>query len=149
MRENCVNYYKTSRETAGYTQEQAAERLDISVRSLSAYENDEIIPPDDVVEKMVKLYNTKILGWWHLRRTSNLARECLPDVVLPQSNSDVYLQASLSQEDITNITKTLREILADGKITEDEFETYERVRAKAKVIAGKLISITNFDPVVG
>ena len=62
MRVSCVNYYKISRETAGYTQEQAAERLDISVRSLSAYENDEIIPPDDLVEKMVKLYNTKILG---------------------------------------------------------------------------------------
>ena len=148
MKESRGNYYKISRDTAGYTQERAAEELDISVRSLSAYENDETIPPDDVVERMVKLYNTKILGWWHLRRTSNLARECLPEVILPQSNSDVYLQAALSQEDVTDITKTLRELLADGKITEDEFETYESVRAKAKITAGKLMSISNFDPIV-
>ena len=72
MKDKFRNLYKISREAAGLTQEAAAEALNISVRSLAGYENDEVIPKDEVVENMVKLYKTKILGLQHLRNTSGL-----------------------------------------------------------------------------
>ena len=148
MRERRRNFYKIGREAAGLTQEAAAEALNISVRSLAAYENNEVMPKDDIVENMVKLYKTKILGLQHLRNTSRLARECLPEVIPPESNADVYLQAVISEDDIAVVTKVLKELLADGKITEDELEAYEKVRLTAKSAAGRLMSISNFEPEV-
>lgn len=148
MKDKFRNLYKISREAAGLTQEAAAEALNISVRSLAGYENDEVIPKDEVVENMVKLYKTKILGLQHLRNTSRLARECLPEVISPESNADVYLQAVISEDAISVVTKVLKELLADGKITEDELETYEKVKITAKCAAGRLMSISNFEPEV-
>lgn len=40
--------YKTCREAAGYTQERAAELLNLSVRQLARFEAGELIPGDDI-----------------------------------------------------------------------------------------------------
>ena len=56
------NIYKTSRRAAGLTQEAAAERLGISVESVRAYETGQRLPPNDVVELMVILYNAQHLA---------------------------------------------------------------------------------------
>ena len=47
--------YKICREQAGYTQEQAAELLHISVRMLCRYESGEAVVPNDLVAGMVTL----------------------------------------------------------------------------------------------
>lgn len=146
MQDYCRNYYKTSREAAGITQEHAAEVLVISVRALSGYENWEITPPDEVVERMVKVYKTKLLGWWHLRNTSSLARECLPEIQPPQTNSDVYMQIDFSEDDISSIKKVIKELMKDGKITPDELDRFREVQDKAKITAGKLMSIYTYEP---
>lgn len=51
MREN-RNIYQSARELKGLTQEVAAERLDLSVESLGAYEQDRRRPPDSTVLRM-------------------------------------------------------------------------------------------------
>lgn len=66
------NIYKTARTAAGLTQEAAAERLDISVESIRAYETGQRIPPNEVVELMVILYNAQHLAFQHLRETNAL-----------------------------------------------------------------------------
>ena len=70
MPEEYRNIYKTSRKAAGLTQESAAERLGISVESLRAYEGGQRIPPNEVVELMVILYNAQHLAYQHLRETN-------------------------------------------------------------------------------
>ena len=74
------NIYKTSRKAAGLTQESAAERLGISVESLRAYEGGQRIPPNEVVELMVILYNAQHLAYQHLRETNAMYGRVVPEV---------------------------------------------------------------------
>ena len=48
MPDNDKTIYKTCREAAGYTQERAAELLNLSVRQLARFEAGELIPGDDI-----------------------------------------------------------------------------------------------------
>ncbi|MFS8542113.1 MAG: helix-turn-helix transcriptional regulator, partial [Tissierellales bacterium] len=69
MKKRCRNIYRIARKSAGYTQEEAAELLHVSPRSLSDYEQGKTIPPDDVVCKMVEIYGARWLGYEHLRQS--------------------------------------------------------------------------------
>lgn len=82
MPEEYRNIYKTSRKAAGFTQEAAAERLGISVESLRAYEGGQRIPPNEVVELMVILYNAQHLAYQHLRETNAMYGRVVPEVPL-------------------------------------------------------------------
>lgn len=82
MPEECRNIYKTCRKAAGLTQESAAERLGISVESLRAYESGQRIPPNEVVELMVILYNAQHLAYQHLRETNAMYGRVVPEVPL-------------------------------------------------------------------
>ena len=82
MPEECRNIYKTCRKAAGFTQEAAAERLGISVESLRAYESGQRIPPNEVVELMVILYNAQHLAYQHLRETNAMYGRVVPEVSL-------------------------------------------------------------------
>ena len=80
MPEEYRNIYKTCRKAAGFTQEAAAERLGISVESLRAYESGQRIPPNEVVELMVILYNAQHLAYQHLRETNAMYGRVVPEV---------------------------------------------------------------------
>ena len=54
MSNECENLYKICRISAGLTQEQAAELLAVSQRTLSEYENGRARVPDDIVAAMVE-----------------------------------------------------------------------------------------------
>lgn len=146
MKETSRNYYKECRESAKLSQEQAAELLHISVRSLSDYENGKTVPADDIVENMVDIYHTRLLGWIHLRSTSSLAMKCIPEVQKPRSEADIFLQVIFSEDDVLDIKEKMKKILEDGKITEDEMSDFEEVKKQAKIVAGKLLSIATYEP---
>ena len=74
--------YKTCREAAGMTQEQAAEALNCSVRTLARYETGEQRTPDDVAFHMAMLYDSQYLAVQHLRLVSQVAAELLPPVAV-------------------------------------------------------------------
>ena len=80
MPEENRNTYKTYRKAAGLTQEAAAERLGISVESLRAYETDQRIPSNDVVELMSILYNDLSLIVRHVHSTNNLYNRVVPEI---------------------------------------------------------------------
>ena len=80
MPDNVQSIYKTAREFAGITQERAAAALNLSVRSLAAYETGERIPHDDIVVRMVDLYNYQQLAVQHMRANSELARRIIPEL---------------------------------------------------------------------
>ena len=80
MPEDYRNIYKIYRKSAGFTQEAAAERLGISVESLRAYESGQRIPPNEVVELMVILYNAQHLAYQHLRETNTMYGRVVPEV---------------------------------------------------------------------
>ena len=78
MPENFRNIYKIARRTAGYTQEAAAEMMNLSVESLRAYETGRRIPAGDVVLQMVICYNAQRLAVQHLQETSILFNSVVP-----------------------------------------------------------------------
>lgn len=72
--------YQAARKATGYTQEHAAELLSVSVRSLAEYEAGGRIPPNDVVERMVEIYNAQYLAYQHLKATNALAARIIPAI---------------------------------------------------------------------
>lgn len=78
---NGAEIYKTCREAAGLTQEQASEGLNCSVRSLARYESGEQRVPDDIAYGMVTLYDSPLLEVQHLRLASQVAANLLPPIV--------------------------------------------------------------------
>ena len=122
MAEEYQNIYKTCRKSAGLTQEAAAERLGISVESLRAYETGQRVPPNEVVELMVILYNAQHLAFQHLRETNALYNSVVPEV-RPKS----VLEASAK---LTNRIFAFAESHADRRLMriaeDDRIDTQER-----------------------
>ncbi|MCL2215440.1 MAG: helix-turn-helix transcriptional regulator [Defluviitaleaceae bacterium] len=109
MNKNCENRYKLCRETAGITQEQAAELLNVSVRQLSDYENGKAKVSDDTVERMAHHYKSHLLAWWHLKHHSVLGKY-LPEVMLTSTVGDMALQAGFAQDDLTPTIESARNL---------------------------------------
>ncbi len=80
MTESGKSVYKICREQAGYTLEQAAELLHCSVRALCRYESGEAPPPNDIVTQMALLYNDTYVMIAHLRDSSPIAAQIIPQV---------------------------------------------------------------------
>lgn len=100
------NIYKKPREIAGYSQERAAELLDISVESLRAYETGRRVPPGEVVVRMMDLYNCQYLAVSHLR-SSEACASFLPDVKL----QDLPTAILRLQKELNDFLKCREEVL--------------------------------------
>lgn len=122
-------YYKKCRENAGYTQEQAAELLDISIHTLSNYEADKekrfTVPSDEMVDCMATVYDTPLLAMWHLQTHNPLGRY-FPEVQPLQSTNDMGFQTMLTANDFAKAEELFCKIMADGRITPDEEEDFAR-----------------------
>ena len=140
MRKECENRYKICRNTAGLTQEQAAELLHITTRTLSDYENSRAKVPDDVVAFMTECYNAPLLAWWHLKETSILG-EFLPEIIMPQTNGDMAFQLVLAEGELACVVKEIKKIMSNGKIDEGERENFNTSMELIKQINAKLFSI--------
>lgn len=81
MPEEGKTIYKICRELTGYSQERAAELLNLSVRHLARIEAGEIVPADDIVRHMGLLYQDgRYLEARHLHDTSAVAASFLPAI---------------------------------------------------------------------
>ena len=115
MQENCRNIYYNARQTAGLTQERWAEALGLSVEAVRQYETDRILPSDGVVARMAELSMLPPLGYWHLRKKSELAAAELPPVErLPLAQAVVQLLAAVRQFESEHREDALITIAADG-----------------------------------
>ncbi len=136
MSKDCISEYQTSRHTAGLTQEQAAELMHISVRTLAGYEKPGTIVPDSIVEKMVKHYNSPLLAWWHLRKNHILGKY-IPDAIMPKTDGDMAFQLVIAYDELEEAVRAVKRILANGRVDDYEnpdfiesIETIKRVNAK-------------------
>lgn len=68
-----MNIYKFARENAALTQEQLAERLDMSVDSIRDYECDTTIPKNRTVRKMCDIYKNNALFYQHMQKEGLLS----------------------------------------------------------------------------
>ena len=91
MPEDYSNIYKIARRAAGYTQEAAAEQLNISIESVRAYETYQRTPPADVVERMVVCFGAPQLAYQHLHETNALISRVIPQLE-PRSIPEVAIR---------------------------------------------------------
>ncbi|HHQ8844939.1 TPA: helix-turn-helix domain-containing protein [Clostridioides difficile] len=120
------NIYQKARENTNLTQEKASELLDISVESLRAYENDKRIPPNTVVAKMVSIYNNNLLGYEHVRRTTEAGVMFLPKLEM-KSLSSITLKLHKEIKDYLKKEDDFIDIVEDDVIDEDEEEVWNDV----------------------
>lgn len=143
MQNDCTNIYQNARKIAGLTQERAAELLKLSVRSLADYESGLRLPPNDVADDMVTVYNSQLLAVQHLRNSTRYARELLPDVhtmALPEAVLTLVDAVYAFADD--RMDRELIDIARDGVISEDERERFDRVVEKIRVITAAAIALS-------
>jgi len=140
MKRHCENIYKNARKVAGLTQEQAAEQLYISVRSLAEYEAGRTIPPDDVVCRMVEVYKAKHLAYLHLKQSTEVGRRFLPELhILDLPRSVLRLQKEVA--DVNGIHREMVEVVCDGMVEEHEHETWQSIEKELMEMIGAGLSV--------
>lgn len=143
MQNDCTNIYRNARKIAGLTQERAAELLGLSPRSLADYENGLRLPPNDVVDRMVTVYNSQLLAVQHLRGSAQFAQDLLPDVKhMHLSEAVLTLIDAVYNFADDRMDRELIDIARDGVISEDERERFDRVVDKIRVITAAAIALT-------
>lgn len=119
------NLYQKARKEARMTQEQAAERLSVSVETVKAWEQGQRVPRPEDVERMQALYGTPWLGLEYTRATCGglgvlpeLRLQGLPTAVLALIN-----RATALADDY----RRLMLIAEDGRIDEAEAPEFQRI----------------------
>lgn len=141
MLTNGPNIYQAARKEGALTQEQAAERLDVSETTVKAWEQGARVPDNGTVARMAEVYGTPWLALEHLRTSSG------PLAVLPE----VTVQ-SLPTASITLINRVLdfaerhrdRQLLRiaeDGIIDEDERKEFDDICRDLDGIVGAALQV--------
>ena len=129
MYDGYPNLYQRARKATRLSQEEAAERLGLSAESLKQYEGGRRVPPDDVVARMVEVYDLPWLALEHSQATDRLG-------VLPEVTQRPLPQASIAlARRVRQMTGQLNEMLdiaEDGRIDEDERPMYEGIIAELR-----------------
>lgn len=140
MKSICGNIYKIARTNAGLTQDKAAELLYTSSRSITDYETSRTIPPDDIVCRMVELYEAPWLAYEFLRGSTEVGKRYLPEVEhVDLAKSVLRLQKEVS--DLKNINEDMIEIACDGFIEEHEKCKWQLISKEVRDIIGAAFSL--------
>ncbi len=124
-----ISIYQTCRELAGLTQEQAAEQLNTSVRTMARYESGEQAVPDDIAYQMVLLYDSPYLAVQHLRQVSQVAAGLLPPVtVLDLPRAAIRIINQVRRFADRHRERELLDIAEDGVIAPEERPLFARWR---------------------
>lgn len=122
------NIYQAARKSAGITQERAAEMLNISVESIRAYETGLRLPPNEVVDQMIVVYNAQVLAYQHIRESADFARNGIPEITqmdLPVAAmrliNRIYQFADKHQD------RELMKIAEDGTIDSSERQKFDEI----------------------
>ena len=128
MLTNGPNIYQAARKDGCLTQEQAAERLEVSETTVKAWEQGTRVPDNETVARMAELYGTP---WLLLER----AFETLSELgILPVGiHAQALPTAVLSHLDLCNQqidgNRRLIQITADGRVDETEQEDFDSIIA--------------------
>lgn len=137
MQGRCGNIYKAARKAAGMTQEQAAELLHISVRSLAEYEAGRTIPPDDVVCRMIEVYKADWLAYKHLKQTE-IGNRYLPNIDSTDLAKSV-LRLQKEVRDFQVISNEIIDIACQGMIK--EHDKWRSIVEKINGMVGAALSV--------
>ena len=137
---NGIEIYRTCREQAGLTQEQAAEGLNCSVRQMARYEAGEVPVPDDIAYQMVVLYDSQLLAVQHLRLVSHVAAKILPPVLdLPRAAIRIINLVRKFAE--RHRERELLDIAEDGVISPEERPLFDQIMAELQELVRAIMEL--------
>ena len=139
---NGIEIYRTCREQAGLTQEQAAEGLNCSVRQMARYEAGEVPVPDDIAYQMVVLYDSQLLAVQHLRLVSHVAAEILPPVtVLDLPRAAIRIINLVRKFAERHRERELLDIAEDGVISPEERPLFDQIMAELQELVRAIMEL--------
>lgn len=134
------NIYQIAREATGFTQERAAELIDVSVESLRAYEGDKRTPPDKVVIKMIEIYDARYLAYQHLKTSAEVGQTYLPAIELKDLPTAI-LRLLKEVNDFIACKDELINITCDGVITDDEKERWNVILKELEDVEKSILTL--------
>lgn len=146
MSENSKLYYKTCRENAGLTQEEACYHLCISeTTTLSKYENGHLKVDSDLVAQMALLYRNRLLPIWHLRYTNPALAEYIPDPKELFNDSEFVLQFEFASDQITKISNKAKKFMKnDGRLSGKEMMKLSKQLPKMRGAINDFTGFVNY-----
>lgn len=141
MYEQWVNIYQTARESSGLTQEKAAERIGVSTESIRIYESGKRIPPDDVVVRMVDIYDARYLAYQHIKENVKAAGSLIPSNVEIKDLPTAVLRLQKEVNDFMKVRDQMLDITCDGVISEDERPAWNRIIKELDDISRAIMSL--------
>lgn len=152
MPEDYRNIYKAARRAAGYTQEAAAEQLDISIESVRAYETYQRTPPAEIVERMVACFGAPQLAYQHLHETNKLISRVIPQLE-QRSILEVAVRIYNRMRGFAQNARLERllAIAEDGRIDETERPEFEGIIEELRSIIQSSLELEIFcspDPAI-
>lgn len=135
MKQEVQNIYQRCRMIAGLSQENAAERIAISVRQLSNYETGKAIPPDDIVYLMALAYGSNRVLLEHMKKNN-----CFNVLVKTQGQMSVEKAVLLYEKEISEAIKRIPE-LVNIVIMENSESAVKRMSERIKDMIGVAIEV--------
>lgn len=123
--DRCI--YKKCRQEAGFTQEQWAERLNVSVESVKAYELRLRVPPHYTVLRMVEESGCEWLALRHLQETAECLEVLPPVGVCSLQGAVIALSNKIFDFADRHRDRQLLQIAEDGVIDENERPLFDEI----------------------
>ena len=133
MTGNDPNIYRRARHRSPYTQEQAAEFLFVSDRTVKAWEAGARVPDDESVRRMAELYEAPQLLLEHALAT-DFVLGVLPESIHIQSLPTAVLALINRTTALTEDYRRLMAIAEDGVIDEAERPTFDTITADIQAV---------------
>ena len=141
MLTNGPNIYQAARKESCLTQEQAAERLDVSETTVKAWEQGARVPDNETVARMAELYGTPWLALEHLRSAGG-ALGVLPEVTVQSlPTAAITLINRVLDFAERHRDRQLLRIAEDGVIDEKERPDFDAIVQDLDGIVGAALQV--------
>ena len=141
MLTNGPNIYQAARKESCLTQEQAAERLDVSETTVKAWEQGTRVPDNETVARMAELYGTPWLALEHLKQAGG-ALGVLPEVTVQSlPTAAITLINRVLDFAERHRDRQLLRIAEDGVIDEKERPDFDDICRDLDGIVGAALQV--------
>ena len=141
MLTNGPNIYQAARKESCLTQEQAAERLEVSETTVKAWEQGARVPDNETVARMAELYGTPWLALEHLKQAGG-ALGVLPEVTVQSlPTAAITLINRVLDFAERHRDRQLLRIAEDGVIDEKERPDFDAIVQDLDGIVGAALQV--------
>lgn len=141
MLTNGPNIYQAARKEGCLTQEQAAERMEVSETTVKAWEQGARVPDNETVARMAELYGTPWLALEHLKQAGG-ALGVLPEVTVQSlPTAAITLINRVLDFAERHRDRQLLRIAEDGIIDEDERPDFDDICRDLDGIVGAALQV--------